>query len=402
MATTNTSKITPAEHLRNELKRREISQADAARECGVKRQNINLVVNGRQAISRALATKLSNLLDTHPDYWLQSEFDDRPPSQQTSSDTPHGIMVDSLIKQAIEKGEISITPQIPENIKQTSIDLTFGPILTDMDGNKIELTEDAPEYVLEPKETLHVHTREIVGLNKSYIARVGGMTNLVRLGIWVNVALVTDPQFNDHLQQTIVNMGNTPFLIRLGDPFLSIEITKLPQEPEADFTNTTPSHSETRKELKASNAVENTVALFKKIAIKGIETHPRKDGTTYAASLGSHIKSHRYGKTPEKAAQMLADKLGQDVRLWAFEAENPILRKSLESLMDALDEVDLSAADVTEICEELYTNDTRETLTTPCGNTVPNYFEDGAEGYSALGLFETLGISTTLKWDRLE
>jgi addiction module HigA family antidote len=68
------ARSTPGAHLRAEIERLGLDQVAIAEATGVSRQTINNIVNGRQAISRAMAAKLGRLTGRSSDYWLRSRF----------------------------------------------------------------------------------------------------------------------------------------------------------------------------------------------------------------------------------------------------------------------------------------------------------------------------------------
>lgn len=88
------------EHLRAEIQRHGMDQVEVSKATGVSRQTINNIINGRQAISRAMAGRLGRLLGNSSDYWLRRSF---PGNAFTSRDErPHtaGILVNHQIVHA--------------------------------------------------------------------------------------------------------------------------------------------------------------------------------------------------------------------------------------------------------------------------------------------------------------
>lgn len=67
-------RVSPGVHLRAEIERRKLTQAEVSDAVDVSRQSINNVINGRQPISRKMARKLAGLMGQAPDYWLRDNY----------------------------------------------------------------------------------------------------------------------------------------------------------------------------------------------------------------------------------------------------------------------------------------------------------------------------------------
>ncbi|MDP2411685.1 MAG: HigA family addiction module antitoxin [Pseudolabrys sp.] len=118
--------VSPGEHLRMEIRRLALDQVAVGRATGVSRQSINNIINGRQAVSRAMAIKLGRLTGHSADYWLRASFptgaDDRYPAGSDKRLGGAGVLVNHQIAQAVKRGIIVIEPFHSGLIRAASID----------------------------------------------------------------------------------------------------------------------------------------------------------------------------------------------------------------------------------------------------------------------------------------
>ena len=77
-------RLTPGQHLREEIARIGLNQAAVCKATGVSRQTINNIINDRQAISRAMAGKLARVTGQSSDYWLRASFSSAPNVEEDS------------------------------------------------------------------------------------------------------------------------------------------------------------------------------------------------------------------------------------------------------------------------------------------------------------------------------
>jgi deoxycytidine triphosphate deaminase/addiction module HigA family antidote len=229
----------PGDHLRAEIERLGLDQIEVSRATGVSRQSINNIINGRQPISRAMAGKLGHLTGQSSDYWLRAEFP-RPGNahattiaEGTARPLGVGILVNHQIVRAVIDGIIVIEPFIEINVQPASIDLTLDDFVTTTDGDDVDITENL-SFEVKAGETVMVRTREWVGFPINYVGRVGGMTKLAKFGIMVSHGFQIDPGFTGHLVFCIFNAGAQTFVLRAGDPIISLEIMPLSATPTPD------------------------------------------------------------------------------------------------------------------------------------------------------------------------
>lgn len=114
-------RTSPGAHLRAELRRLGLDQVAVSRATGVSRQSVNNIINGRQAISRAMAGKLGRLTGHSSDYWLSEWFGGDSPLRAPVA----GVLVNHQIAQAVQDGIIGIEPFVAKHLQAASVDLTL-------------------------------------------------------------------------------------------------------------------------------------------------------------------------------------------------------------------------------------------------------------------------------------
>jgi addiction module HigA family antidote len=213
-------RVTPGEHLRAEIQRLGLDQVAVSKATGVSRQSVNNIINGRQAISRAMAGKLGRLTGRSSDYWLSEFFSNSGKTQQTTDARRAGVLVNHQIIRAVEDGIIGISPFAPANVRAAAIDLTAGKGLT-----------------LAPGGTVTAQTKERIELPLDYLGRIGAASRLASLGIIATHALQIEPGFKGRLNFCLFNAGGTTFRLRAGEPAINLEIVRL--NATADLTIST-------------------------------------------------------------------------------------------------------------------------------------------------------------------
>ena len=121
-ANLESGQMAPGAHLRAVLGKLGLDQVAVSEATGVSRQTINNIINGRQAISRAMAGKLGRLTGHSSDYWLSERFNAKgAPARLAVA----GLLVDHQIARAVKDGIISIKPYRPQNLQAAAIALTL-------------------------------------------------------------------------------------------------------------------------------------------------------------------------------------------------------------------------------------------------------------------------------------
>ena len=212
--------LKPGDHLRAELARLGLDQGAASKATGASRQSINNIVNGRQAISRAMAAKLGRVTGHGSDYWLQASFGGAQ-RVTTTSQSRGGVLVNHQIARAVKDGVIRISDFDETNMRPASLDLTLGEIVAARPNVR-------PRSIrLARGRSVRIVTSERVAFPHDHLGRIGAAPHLARLGAIASHALQIDPGFSGALEVCIFNAGDREILLQAGDPVLSLEIVPL-------------------------------------------------------------------------------------------------------------------------------------------------------------------------------
>jgi addiction module HigA family antidote len=212
--------LTPGAHLRAEIQRLGLDQVAVSKATGVSRQSINNIINGRQAISRAMAGKLGRLTGHGSDYWLAAVFSSKGKATRYADarTSGTGVLVNHQIIRAVTDGVIGIEPFDANNVRSASIDLTLGKGLT-----------------LAPGATVTARTKERIELPRDYLGRVGAAGPLASLGIIASHALHIEPGFKDRVDFCLFNASSSPCRLRAENAVITLEIVRLGATPDADI-----------------------------------------------------------------------------------------------------------------------------------------------------------------------
>jgi addiction module HigA family antidote len=213
--------LEPGQHLRAELKRLGLNQIAVSRAAGVSRQTVNNIVNGRHPISRAMAAKLAGLTGRSADYWLQSSF----PQARDGRAAHRGILADHEIVRAVKDGVIGIAGFDETRVRGATLDLTLGAVTAPRGA------DSARGVRVARGRSVRVVTGEHITLPDDHLARIGATPHLARLGAIAAHALHVDPGFAGRLEVCIFNAGDRDFVLRTGDPVLSLEIVPVAPAP---------------------------------------------------------------------------------------------------------------------------------------------------------------------------
>jgi len=215
--------LTSSEHLRAELERLGLNQIAVSKATGVTRQTINNIVNGRHPISRAMAAKLGRLTGRASDYWLQESF---AAGAAAPRRTAHGsVLVDHQIVRAIRDGIIDVSGFNESRVRTASLDLTLGTVTTPRGADSVRGVRVARG------RSVRIVTGERLAFPHDYLARIGATPRLAQLGAVTAHALHVDPGFAGKLEVCIFNAGDRDFVLKAGDPVVSLEIVPLPAPP---------------------------------------------------------------------------------------------------------------------------------------------------------------------------
>ncbi len=231
--------LKPGEHLRAEIERLGLDQIAVSKATGVSRQSINNIVNGRQAISRAMASRLGRLTGHSSDYWLRASFPRKKQKRASARDELRplgvGVLVNHQIVRAVKEGIIGIDPFDEANVRLASLDLTLDDFVITADGDKVDISRGA-RFLLKGGRAVNVCTKERLEFPNDYIGRVGARASLAKLGIVTSHGFQIDPGYKGNLQFCLFNAGARDVELRGGDPVISIEIMPLSATPVFDGT----------------------------------------------------------------------------------------------------------------------------------------------------------------------
>jgi len=144
---------------------------------------------------------------------------------------PQGILVDSQIRSAMERGFLGIDPFDEEGLEPATYDLRVGRIgVVSTAPQPIDLSEQTV-LTIEPLSVALLQTEEVLRLSPRMVGRVGPRSNIMRHGIFASTGPQIDPGFSGRLFVTLLNVTDHPFLIRHLDRFLTIEFHGLSQTP---------------------------------------------------------------------------------------------------------------------------------------------------------------------------
>jgi deoxycytidine triphosphate deaminase/addiction module HigA family antidote len=226
-ATAADGPLTPGEHLRAEIERLGLDQVAVSRATGVSRQSINNIVNDRQPISRAMAGKLARLTGHSADYWLRATFG--APSSTSGMDRqtrPFCLLLGQQIIQAVRDGVLTIDPFDKNHVQSACLDLTLDDFVLTTQGRKKDIS-DGQSFSLKRGASVGVTTKEWIELPQGYAGRTGTKAALAQAGIMTSQTFQLEPGFRGSLRLWLFNAGAADFMLRGGDPIVSVEFVSL-------------------------------------------------------------------------------------------------------------------------------------------------------------------------------
>ncbi len=226
-------RIAPGVRLRAELQRLGLDQVAVSKAAGVSRQSVNNIINGRQAISRAMAGKLGRLTGHSSDYWLSEWFSEKgvaqianPPARASGA----GLLVDHQIVRAVKDGLIGIAPFTIKNVQPASVNLTLNGIIA-AGGKRISLAR-GKAFVLRPGHAVIASTLESIEFPRDYLGRIGATPRLSGHGIILTYGLQVEPGFKGRLRFGLFNAGSSSIRLVAREPVIGLEIVRLGAVPE--------------------------------------------------------------------------------------------------------------------------------------------------------------------------
>ena len=137
---------------------------------------------------------------------------------------------DVQIRQALEAGEIGISPFDPEMLQPASYDLKVGKYAA-----TVGRPSSDPRFDLESEGSLLipayapavVFTKEELKLSRSYSGRFGLKSKLARRGLSASVGTQVDPGFQGPLSVTLLNQTPSSMVLNYDEDFLTLELERL-------------------------------------------------------------------------------------------------------------------------------------------------------------------------------
>lgn len=147
--------------------------------------------------------------------------------------TNTGTLVDSEIKDLVEKGLLITSDFDPSRLKQACYELRASQIYFDLSSDQPDTKNDAAtEYggyiLLKPRHSVAVIVKEVIDLPDDMLGRVLSKGSLFSLGI-VPVNTYADPGFSGRLGIILTNTSNNYIRIIDGEPIAKIEFSRLPK-----------------------------------------------------------------------------------------------------------------------------------------------------------------------------
>lgn len=147
------------------------------------------------------------------------------------------VLSDVGLREAINKGEIQITPP-PQDIEPASIDLTVGDQAFVASGNEVIKLSQGKLLVLPAGEMALVITKEELKLSPRIVGHFGLRSFFTRKGLVLLAGPQIDPTFEGNLHVVLCNLSPTEISLSYGEPFCSAEFHELSESVEKPYTGT--------------------------------------------------------------------------------------------------------------------------------------------------------------------
>lgn len=130
------------------------------------------------------------------------------------------MMSDAEITKYMKEGYINIKPFNERNLGPSSYDLTVYNVgRTFLHKTVLDITKDVPAskeialpYILSPRETIILMTKEIISCSDEIAADIACRSNISRLPLYYSSGFV-DPGFSGPLTLRVTNVGDFPIKI---------------------------------------------------------------------------------------------------------------------------------------------------------------------------------------------
>ena len=167
------------------------------------------------------------------------------------------LLSDGELQLAITRGELSITPPLPDNspqFKSASIDLRLGPyirtqqepgtgepgggVINDISDASLQrymddytVTTDITRtngFLLRPGDFIIAQTLERIRLSRMLSGRVEGRSRLARMGVGVHLtAPKIDPGYDNRITLELFHLGRRPVFLQYQAPICTLLVERL-------------------------------------------------------------------------------------------------------------------------------------------------------------------------------
>lgn len=162
------------------------------------------------------------------------------------------FLSDIDILEAVETGEITLTPFDKKRLQPASYDILLGNKFVVNDEHVTHLVdparkifaktreievEDGGEFVLHPGVSVLGISKEFFGSNH-YLVQVGGKSSLARVGLMIhNTAGLINPGHFLHITFELCNLNNVPIVLRPGMEIAQLTFSRLSSLPSSAYKN---------------------------------------------------------------------------------------------------------------------------------------------------------------------
>jgi dCTP deaminase len=147
------------------------------------------------------------------------------------------ILVDRLITERVQNGDLEITNFDADCVQPASYDLRLGNLVYSPShpDEPRDLAVNGGAYRLPPYGTAVVTTLEDLRLPNSLIGRIGLKSGYARTGLVASTGPQIDPGFEGKLFVSLFNLTAAPHVLRYRDTFLTIEFHTLEELPSHGY-----------------------------------------------------------------------------------------------------------------------------------------------------------------------
>lgn len=160
------------------------------------------------------------------------------------------FLTDRDIRQAVEAGDITLTPFVPSRLQPASYDILLGntfvvtdphstthidPVKKIFPKTREVVISDDGTFVLHPGVSILGYSKDHFG-SKKYMVEVNGKSSLARIGLLVhNSASLINPGHFLNVALELCNLNHVPIVLRPGMPIAQITFSTLSSQPTQDY-----------------------------------------------------------------------------------------------------------------------------------------------------------------------